>query len=73
MKAYEYTTQMGHLTMVKPDDADNYHIFIDNSYQGKVVKLKGNWVGHLTYDSDLTIDEVKLLGSIIEDKLAKAI
>ena len=73
MKAYNYITQIGHLTMVKPDNDDNYHIFIDNDYQGKVVKLKGQWIGHLVYDSDLTIDEVQLLGKIIEEKLGKAV
>lgn len=59
--------------MVKNDGGEDYHIFIDNDYQGRVLKLNNHWVGHLDDDSDLTIDEVKILGRIIEQKLAKAV
>ena len=74
MQAHEYKTPIGHLVMVSPNSTgDNYHIFIDNDYQGDVVKLKGRWVGNLYETSDLTIDEVIILGGIIEDKLATAV
>ena len=74
MQSYEYKTQIGHLVLVSPNsNGDNYHIFIDNDYQGNVVKLKGRWVGNLDQHSDLTIDEVMILGRIIEEKLATAV
>jgi hypothetical protein len=74
MQSYEYKTQIGHLVLVSPNSSrDNYHIFIDNDYQGNVVKLKGRWVGNLDQYSDLTIDEVMILGRIIEEKLATAV
>jgi hypothetical protein len=74
MTTYEYKTQIGHLVLISPNsNADNYHIFIDNDYQGNVVKLKGRWVGNLGEYSDLTLDEVTILGRIIEEKLAKAV
>ena len=73
MRSYEYITKIGHLTLVNPNDGLNYHVFIDNNYQGKIVRLKGYWIGDLAYDSDLTIDEVKILGRIIEQKLSTAV
>lgn len=74
MEAYEYKTQIGHLVLVSPNSkCDNYHVFIDNDYQGNVVKLQGQWVGNLDQHSDLTIDEVMILGRIIEEKLATAV
>ena len=73
MEAYEYITKIGHLALVTQFDGNHYHVFIDNNYHGKVVKFKGYWIGNLAYDSDLTIDEVKILGCIIEKKLFKAL
>jgi hypothetical protein len=74
MQAYEYKTQIGHLVLVSPNSkCDSYHVFIDNDYQGNVVKLQGQWVGNLDHHSDLTIDEVIILGRIIEEKLATAV
>ncbi len=74
MQTYEYKTQIGHLVLVSPNSSgDNYHVFIDNDYQGNVVKLQGQWVGNLDQSSDLTIDEVAILGRIIEEKLATAV
>ena len=74
MQRYEYKTPIGRLVMVNPNSkGDNYHIFIDNDYQGNVVKQKGQWVGNLEQNSDLTIDEVYLLGHIIKEKLAIAV
>lgn len=74
MQSYEYKTQIGHLVLVSPNSrGDNYHVFIDNDYQGNVVKLQGQWVGNLDQSSDLTIDEVIILGRIIEEKLATAV
>jgi hypothetical protein len=74
MRSYEYKTQIGHLVLVSPNSSgDNYHIFIDNDYQGNIVKVKDRWVGNIGQYSDLTIDEVAILGRIIEEKLAKAV
>ena len=44
MPAYKYITQMGHLKVVHYHNGDNYHIFIDNDYKGRIVKLKTHWV-----------------------------
>jgi hypothetical protein len=74
MQAHEYKTQIGHLVLVSSNsNGDNYHVFIDNDYQGNVVKQQGRWIGDLDRYSDLTIDEVMILGRIIEEKLATAV
>ena len=74
MEALEYKTKLGQLVMVNPNkDGEDYHIFVDNDYQGNVEKRNGHWVGDLEEHSALTIDEVKILGQIIEQKLGKAV
>ena len=72
MEALEYKTKLGQLVMVNPNkDGEDYHIFVKNEYQGNVIKHNGHWVGDLEEHSALTIDEVKILGTIIEQKLGK--
>ncbi len=73
MKALEYITKIGQLVLINPNkDGEDYHVFVDNTYQGNVVKLNGHWVRNLQENSVLTIDEFKILGSIIELKLNRA-
>ena len=63
---------MGHLKVVHHADAgDNYHIFIDNDYQGKVIKLKSHWVSDLGDTCNLSPDDVQALGKIIEANFDK--
>lgn len=73
MKALEYITKIGQLVLINPNkNGEDYHVFVDNIYQGNVVKLNGHWVGNLQQNTVLTIDEFKILGCIIEKKLNKA-
>ena len=60
---------MGHLKVVHYHDGDNYHIFIDNDYKGRIVKLKTHWVADVGDSTDFTMDEVQRLGKIIDAKL----
>ncbi|GAB2983715.1 hypothetical protein GCM10027049_21350 [Mucilaginibacter puniceus] len=74
MEALEYRTKLGQLVMINPNkDGEDYHVFVDNDYQGNVEKQNGHWIGDLEGHSALTIDEVKILGAIIEEKLGKAV
>ena len=63
---------MGHLKVVHPGDGgDNFHIFIDNDYQGNVIRLKSQWVSDLGDTSNLTPDDVQALGKIIDEKFTR--
>ena len=50
---------------------DGYHVYIEKFYNGTIVKLKGQWVGHLNAESDLSDAQIKRLGEIIEEYEAK--
>ena len=72
MPAYKYIAHIGHLKVVHPSDGgDNYHIFIDNEYKGKVIKLKTHWAADVGDSSDLTADEVQAVGKIIDANFDK--
>ena len=45
-----------------------YQVFIGNYYDGMLVKLNGEWVAHLNLKSDLTSDDIQLLGDIIDNQ-----
>lgn len=45
-----------------------YQVFIGNYYEGTIVKLNGEWVAHLNLKSDLTADDIQLLGDIIDNQ-----
>jgi hypothetical protein len=45
---------------------DHWQILIDKYYQGTMTKANGEWVAHLGGRSDLTGDEVAILGTIID-------
>ncbi len=73
VSACKHIYHFGHLKVVHPyDEVDSYHIFIDSDYTGKVVKLKGNWIGEMDYDNNLTIDQIQQLGKIIDEKVKQA-
>lgn len=46
--------------------AGGYQIFIDKVYQGMIVKINGEWVGHLNPASWLIGDDIGVLGEVIE-------
>jgi hypothetical protein len=45
-----------------------YQVFIGNYYEGTIVKLNGEWAAHLNLKSDLTADDIQLLGDIIDNQ-----
>jgi hypothetical protein len=46
--------------------ASGYQLFIDNFYHGMIVKLNGEWVGHLGREPTISGDDIGVLGEIIE-------
>jgi hypothetical protein len=48
---------------------DGYHVYIDKLYNGTVVKIRGEWVGHLNENSDLITADFEILGDIIDAHL----
>ena len=47
--------------------SSGYQVFIANYYQGIIVKLNNEWVGHLNARSELTSDDILILGDIIDN------
>lgn len=43
-----------------------YHIFIDNYYQGIMMKREGQWVGYFN-GPDIGAEEIEQLGGVIEE------
>lgn len=73
MTSIEFTATFGHVQknvrLSQPTGgAGGYHLFIDGFYQGEIVKLKGEWVGHLGREPVITGDDIGALGEIIESK-----
>lgn len=67
-----YGDQRKELVISQPSGAGNdFHIFIDKYYEGSIVKLKGDWVGHLIPKSRLTADDVQILGEMIDKVLMR--
>ena len=44
-----------------------YHLYIDGFYKGQLYYRDNQWNMHLTPNSDITIDDIQILGEIIED------
>lgn len=71
----EFPASFGHVQktvrLTQPSGgAGGYQIFIDKVYQGMIVKIKGEWVGHLNLASWLTGDDIRVLGEVIESYTA---
>jgi len=46
--------------------SNSYHVYIDNYYQGNLVFLNGEWVGHVN-NNDLTTEDIQILGELISN------
>ena len=44
----------------------SYQVHINNYFQGTVKKQGGEWKAHLNQKSQLTIDDIQIIGDIIE-------
>lgn len=52
-----------------PTGGEGCQIIVDNFYQGIILKRKEQWVGYFNYNSELTADDIGILGKIIEDNV----
>jgi hypothetical protein len=43
-----------------------YHVYIDNFFIGQMFYRKGEWVGFLSEKYGFTMDDIQVLGQIIE-------
>lgn len=71
MTTIEFTATFGHVKktvrLTQPSGgAGGYQLFVDDFYQGMIVKIKGEWVGHLNPASQLTGDDIMAIGEIID-------
>lgn len=71
MTPIEFTATFGHVQKtVRLSQANGgdggYQIFIDDYYQGTIVKLNGEWAAHLGREPSITGDDIGVLGEIIE-------
>lgn len=48
--------------------SDGYFVYIDRYYQGTIVKLKGEWVGHMNDRCLLTDEEIQALGKMVDEQ-----
>lgn len=47
---------------------DHYQIMVGNYYHGTLKKQNGQWAGHLARKSELTSDDIYIMGEIIDSK-----
>jgi len=47
---------------------DVWQVFTANYYEGILVKRNGEWFGNLNSKSELTVDDVQILGAIIDKR-----
>lgn len=62
-----FSEQQKEVRVTQPNGAGNdFQVFVEKYYQGVLVKLKGEWVGHLNPNSLLTADDILILGEMID-------
>lgn len=76
MTPIEYTvTHRGSTRRVKitqPSGAPNvFHLYIDDRYQGQIMKVDGQWRSALHRDPQLTAAQLQAIAMRIEDQLAR--
>lgn len=76
MTSIEFTAAFVHVQktvrLTQPSGgAGGYQIFIDKVYQGMIVKINGEWVGHLNPASWLTGDDIGVIGEVIESHILR--
>lgn len=49
----------------KPVGGEGIQIIVDDYYHGVIVKRAGQWVGYLNRNSELTADDILILGDIV--------
>jgi hypothetical protein len=43
------------------------HIYIDRYYQGSIARINGEWISRLNKGCILSMDDVQILGALIDD------
>ncbi|WP_146217415.1 hypothetical protein [Chitinophaga sp. S165] len=71
----EFEAHFGHETktieLVAPSGGgQGYQLMIDKYYQGRLIKTQGKWVGKFNPGCDLTVDDINILGEMIDNALA---
>lgn len=73
MKTVEFEAVYGDETkkvqLTAPSGGEGVQVIIDNYYQGMLFKRQGKWVGYFNEDSNLTADDVQILGEMIDNSL----
>jgi hypothetical protein len=50
-----------------PTGGEGVQIIIDNFYHGIILNRAGQWVGYLNGNSELTADDIQILGTIVAE------
>ena len=70
MKDFAFTISVSktpkRVVIFQPNGGGLYFLFMDNYYQGTMVNLNGSWIGNLNIKSELTGDNIEVLGKMIE-------
>jgi hypothetical protein len=70
MQPIEFHDTTGrHIKLIQPSGAEGWQIMIDNFYNGILFKRNGEWVAYLAPGSDLTADDVQVLGERIDENI----
>lgn len=62
-----YDTAGRHIKLSQPTGAEGWQIVIDKLYNGILFKRNGKWIAYLSPGSDLTADDVQVLGERIDN------
>lgn len=76
MKQLDFTATYGdekkNVKITEPNGTGGgFQVFIDDYYQGMLMKLNNEWVGHLNDKSQLSPDDISALGDIIDKENLK--
>ena len=74
MKKIEFLASYGDIKkpveICEPNGAgSHYQILIDHYYHGIITRRNGEWVDYLNYKSNLSGDDVLIIGELIEKTL----
>lgn len=72
MQSIEFEDSHGRkVKLSQPSGAEGWQIIIDKFYNGILFKRSGKWIAYLAEGSDLTADDVVVLGERIDQAMSR--
>lgn len=74
MKKLEFPATFGHqvkqVSISQPLGAGGiFYITIENYHQGQMWKRNGQWVGYMADKSEITAEDIQILGEMIDEEM----